>query len=171
MNTNFLRLLFYFILLILLQDIVIDKLPLGTYIRPELYTIFILLLPFNYPAMTTLVWAFALGLCIDVFSTDVIGLHTAALLVLAYVRPWLLRLVSSKDDMESIAIPSYRNLGLRTFTLYTLLSIVIYNAALFMLDTFSFHNFTHLLARILLSTLATTLFIIFIQFALISKRR
>jgi rod shape-determining protein MreD len=171
MNTNFIRLLCYFILLVLLQDIVIDKLPLGTYIRPELYTIFILLLPFNYPAITSLIWAFALGLCIDLFSTDVIGMHAAALLVLAYVRPRLLRLVSSKDDMESIAIPSYHNLGLRTFILYTLLSIAIYNTVLFTLDTFSFHNFSHVLVRILLSTLVTTLFIILIQFAFISKRR
>jgi rod shape-determining protein MreD len=171
MNTNFLRLLFYFILLILIQDLVVDKLPLGTYIRPEIYTIFILLLPFNYPAITTLVWAFALGICIDIFSADVIGLHTAALLALAYVRPRLLKLVSPKDDMESIAIPSYHNLGLRPFIIYTILAIALYNTVLFILDTFSFHNFFHVLIRIFFSTLATTLFIILTQFAFISKRR
>jgi rod shape-determining protein MreD len=171
MNTNFIRLLCHFILLILLQDIVIDKLPLGTYIRPEIYTIFILLLPFNYPAITTLVWAFALGLCIDIFSADVIGLHTAALLVLAYVRPRLLKLVSPKDDRESIAVPSYHNLGWRPFIIYALLAVAIYNTVLFLLDTFSFQNFLHLLARIVCSTLATVLFILLIQRAFISKRR
>jgi rod shape-determining protein MreD len=171
MNTNFLRLLCYFVLLILLQDLVADKLPLGTYIRPEIYTIFILLLPFNYPPISTLVWAFAMGLCIDIFSMDVTGLHAAALLILAYVRPRLLKLVSPKDDMESIAIPSYHNLGLRPFFIYVILSIALYNTVLFMLDSFSFHNFLHILARIILSTLATTLFIILIQFAFISKRR
>jgi rod shape-determining protein MreD len=150
---------------------VIDKLPLGTYIRPELYTIFILLLPFNYPAIAMLVWAFALGLCIDLFSTDVIGLHATALLLLAYIRPRLLRLVSSKDDLGSIAIPSYHTLGLWTFILYSLLSIAIYNTALFALDTFGFYNFSHMLVRILFSTLVTTLFIILIQFAFISKHK
>jgi rod shape-determining protein MreD len=171
MNTNFLRLLCYFALLILLQDLVVDKLPLGTYIRPEIYTMFILLLPFNYPAIPTLMWAFVMGLCIDVFSMDVIGLHTAALLVLAYVRPRLLKLVSPKDDMESIAVPSYHNLGFRSFFIYVTLSIALYNTALFILDTFSFHNFLHMLIRIALSTLVTTLFIILIQFAFIPKRR
>jgi rod shape-determining protein MreD len=171
MNTNFIRLLFYLILLVLIQDLVVDKLPLGTYIRPEIYTIFILLLPFNYPPISTLGWAFALGLGVDLFSMDVIGLHTSSLLVLAYVRPWLLKLVSPKDDMESIATPSYHNLGWRSFIIYVTLSIALYNTVLFMLDTFSFHHFFHLLARIVSSTLATTFFVILIQSAFISKRR
>jgi rod shape-determining protein MreD len=154
-----------------MQDMVVDKLPLGTYIRPEIYTLFILLLPFNYPPISMLGWAFALGLGIDIFSMDIIGLHTAALLVLAYVRPRLLKLVSPKDDMESIATPSYHNLGWRSFIIYVMLSIAIYNTVLFILDTFSFHNFFHMLLRIISSTLATTFFIILIQVAFISKRR
>ena len=171
MNTNFIRLLSYFILLILVQDIVVDKLPLGTYIRPEIYTIFILILPFNYPPISTLGWAFALGLGIDLFSMDVVGLHTASLLVLAYVRPRLLKLVSPKDDLESIATPSYHNLGWRSFIIYVILSVAIYNMVLFTLDAFSFHHFLHLVARIASSTLVTTFFIILIQIAFISKRR
>jgi rod shape-determining protein MreD len=171
MNTNFLRLLIYFILLVLFQDLVIDKLPLGTYIRPEIHAIFILLLPFNYSPTGTLVWAFALGLCIDIFSLGIIGLHAAALLVLAYFRPHLLKLVSQKDDLDSIAIPSPQNLGPRPYITYIALSILLYNTILFTLDTFSFANFHHLLLRILLSTIITTLFIILMQMAFMPKRK
>jgi rod shape-determining protein MreD len=171
MNTNFIRLLFYCIILILVQDLVVDKLPLGTYIYPAIYTLFILLLPFNYSTTASLLWAFFIGLCVDIFSMDIIGLHTAALLAMTYVRPRLLKLVSSKDDMESIAVPSSYNLGMRPFFIYTALSILLYNVILFTLDTFSFHNFFHQVLRILLSTLITTILILFLQYVILPKRR
>jgi len=171
MNTNFLRLLLFFFILILVQDIVMDKLPFGTYAYPALYTAFILFLPFNYAATPTLIWAFAMGLCIDIFSMDVIGLHTAALLFMAYIRPKILKRCASKDDMESGAMPSIHLLGLGMFFVYIGTLLLMYNTALFMLDTFSFHNYQHMVIRILLSTLVTLIFVTLLYFAIKPKRK
>ncbi|MDR3236016.1 MAG: rod shape-determining protein MreD [Prevotellaceae bacterium] len=171
MNTNILRLLLFLLILILVQDIVIDKLPFGTYAYPALYTAFILFLPFNYAAAPTLMWAFAMGLCIDIFSMDVIGLHTAALLFMAYIRPKILKRCAAKDDMGSSAMPSIRILGLGMFFIYIGLSLLAYNTVLFMLDTFSVHHFQHTAIRILLSTLATSILVTLLHFAVKPQRK
>jgi len=171
MSRHFLQQLLYFILLVLFQDLVIDKLPLGTYINPDVYLLFILLLPFNYSPIGTLLWAFAMGLSIDVLSMGVLGLHTAALLVLAYVRHHLLKLVSSKEQIESSAYPSPRVIGLQPYITYVVISVLLYTTVLFCLDTFNFNNVGHLLLRILFSSLATTIFIVAMQYAFTGKRK
>ncbi len=169
MNNRFFQHLLYFVLLIILQDWVIDKLPLGTYISPELYLIFILLLPFNYNPIGTLLWAFAMGLTMDIFSMGILGLHTASLVALAYARPLLLKLVSAKDQLESNAIPSSKLLGMRPFFSYIVLSVFLYTTILFCLDTFNFAHVGHLFLRILLSSIVTTLFIVAMQYAFTGK--
>ncbi len=171
MSRHFFQQLFYFILLVLLQDFVINRLPLGTYISPEVYLLFILLLPFNYSTISTLFWAFALGLAIDILSMGVLGLHTAALLVLAYVRQRLLKLVSSKDQMESNAYPSSRLIGLQPYISYVVISVLLYTTILLCLDNFSFHHIGHLFLRILSSSVVTTIFIVAMQYAFTGRQK
>ncbi len=171
MSRHFFQQLFYFILLVLLQDFVIERLPLGTYVSPEIYLLFILMLPFNSSTMSTLFWAFAMGLSIDVLSMGVLGLHTSALLVLALVRQRLLKLVSSKEQMESNAYPSSRLIGFQPYLIYVVISVLLYTTLLLCLDNFSFNNIGHLFLRILFSSLVTTVFIVAMQYAFTGKQK
>ncbi len=171
MTRHFLLQLLYFIVLLLLQDFVIDKLPLGTYVHPELYLIFILLLPFNYPVTGVLLWAFALGLGIDLLSVGVLGLHAASLLILAYMRFPLLRLVSTKENLDSSGIPVPAELGLRPFLTYIILSAVIYFTVLCLLDSFSTGKILQLILRIICSSLVSTLLIVALQYAFTSGKK
>jgi rod shape-determining protein MreD len=167
MNRHFFQLLTLFVLLVLFQKFVIDKLPLGTYIRPEVYLMFILMLPFKYSTIKSMLWSFALGLTIDLFSFGVLGLHTIPLVALAYLRPQLLKMVSATNNIESIQAPSIKTLDFRPLLTYVSLSSFGYLAILFCLDNFSFHNLPQLFLRILLSTIVTTLFIVVMQYAFI----
>ncbi|MDR0295314.1 MAG: hypothetical protein LBH91_03865 [Prevotellaceae bacterium] len=171
MNRHFFQLLTLFILLVFFQKFVIDKLSLGTYISLEVYLMFILLLPFKYSTIKSMLWAFALGLTIDLCSFGVLGLHTIPLVGLAYLRPQLLKMVSATNNIESIQAPSIKTLDFRPLLTYITLSAFGFLTILFCLDNFSFHNLSQLFLRILLSTIVTTLFIVVIQYAFIGLRQ
>jgi hypothetical protein len=167
MNRHFIQLLIIFFLLVLFQELIIDRLPLGTYISPEVYLMFILMLPFKYSVIKSMLWAFALGLTIDLCSFGVLGLHTIPLIAMAYFRPQLLKIVTATINIESIQIPSPKTLDFRPFLSYVSISSFSYLILLFCLDNFSFHNLSQLFLRIILSAIVTTLFIVVLQYAFV----
>ncbi|MCL2097466.1 MAG: rod shape-determining protein MreD [Bacteroidales bacterium] len=169
MNRLFFQLLALAVLLILFQMLIIDKLPLSTYISPEVYLMFILILPFKYSTIKSMLWAFALGLTIDLFSYGVLGLHIISLVAIAYLRPQLLKMVTGNNNIENIQLPSSQTLGFRPFLAYISLSVCCYLIILFCLDNYSFHNLPQLFQRIILSAMTTTLFIVVLQYAFIGR--
>lgn len=164
-NRHFFQLLGLFLLLVVFQEFVVDKLPLGTYISPEVYLIFILMLPFQYSTIKSMLWAFLLGMTIDLCSYGILGLHAIPLVAVAFFRPQLLKMVTATNNIESLQIPSARTLDFRPFLSYVILSSLGYITVLFCLDNYNFHNLPHLLMRILLSAVVTTLFIVVLQYA------
>jgi len=170
MNRHFLQLLMFAIVLVVFQVLIIGKLPLSTYVCPEVYLMFILVLPFQYSTIKSMLWAFALGMTIDVCSYGILGLHTIPLVAVAFIRPYLLKMVTAANYIESIQIPSSRTLDFRPFLTYVTISTLAYISVLFCLDNYSFHNFLHLFLRILFSTIVTTLFIIVLQYAFTGTR-
>lgn len=167
MNRHFIQLLMLFFLLVFFQELIIDRLPLSTYISPEIYLMFILMLPFKYSVIKSMLWAFALGLTIDLCSFGALGLHTMPLVAVAYCRPQLLKIITATNNIESVLIPSPRTLDFRPFVSYVSISAFSYLTLLFCLDNFSFHNLPQLFLRILFSAVVTTLFIVVLQYAFI----
>ena len=171
MNRQLFQLLRFAALLVFFQKLVIDKLPLSTYISPEAYLMFILVLPFKYSTTKSMLWAFALGMTIDVCSFGILGLHTIPLVAIAYLRPQLLKMVTATANIDSIQSPSPQTIDFRPFLAYIALSTFSYLTLLFCLDNYSFHNLFQLFLRIVLSTIVTTLFILVLQYAFIGIRQ
>ena len=73
----YLRNILRFVVLVLIQVLVINNLQLSSYVDPFIYVLFILLLPFETPGWILLLFAFSLGLTIDMFS-DTAGVHASA---------------------------------------------------------------------------------------------
>jgi len=165
MTRHSIQLLISFLLLVFFQMLVIDKLPLSTYVSPEVYLMFILILPFKYSPIKAMLWAFALGLFIDLWSFGVLGLRTIPLVAIAFLRPQLLKMVSAANNLENHQAPLLGTLNFRPFLTYVTLSVFCYVTLLFYLDNFNIHNLPQLFLRILLSTIVTTLFIVLIQYA------
>jgi hypothetical protein len=85
-----------------------------------------------------LLLAFVLGGIIDVFSHSY-GIHMAATVLVAFIRPYIMGLFASREDMEKSA-PTYRNFGV-SFLKYASLIVVIHHFVLFSLEAFSFSHF------------------------------
>lgn len=163
MNSSSFNRLFIFVVMVLLQSFIFTKLPLTTYVQPCIYVLFILLLPVGHSRVTALLWAFCLGLCVDLLTSDVIGLNTAATVALAFIRPYLLKLFLPKSDIDAFIIPTSKTLGMRQFLGYSLLALLFHQTLFFLLDAFAFFDLFHTTLRILLSTISSVIFILLLQ--------
>jgi rod shape-determining protein MreD len=163
MINSILRFGLLFIILILLQVLLFNNIQFSGYVNPYVYLMFIILLPVEIPSWILLLLSFATGLVVDLFSGSP-GMHCSATLLAGFVRPYILAVVSPRDGYEGRSEPSMINYGFRWFLTYTLLIVLVHHTALFYLEVFRFTDFFRTLLRVLLSSLFTVIFIMFIEF-------
>ncbi len=162
------RNIFRFVVVILFQVLVMDNVMINGYMIPYIYLLFILLMPFETPRWIQLVSGFALGLAMDLF-TGTLGMHTAASVLIAYVRPYLLDLLASRDGYEPETYPRIHYYGFLWFLKYTLIIVLIHHLALFYLEVFQLKLFFSTLLRVILSTILSTSTIVLSQYFVFRK--
>ena len=132
--------IFRFFIIILIQVLLLDNILLSGYLNPYFYILFILLLPFETPRWLLLVIGFLLGIIIDLFS-NTLGMHTAATVFIAYLRPWALSIFAPRDGYEPESSPRIHFYGLRWFAGYALILTFLHHIVLFYIEVFQFQNF------------------------------
>ncbi|WP_417885129.1 rod shape-determining protein MreD [Zunongwangia sp.] len=166
MNSNITSNILRFIILILIQVLILNNINFLGYINPYLYILFLLLYPFNANRSLFLFLAFALGLSIDIFE-DSGGIHAAACLVAAFVRPNLLRFsFGISYDHQTLRLSS-TPIGTRIS--YVVLMVLIHHTVLFSLEMFSFSHLLIIGKKILFSSIFTVI-VVFLTMALFSKK-
>ncbi len=148
-NLNY---LFLFIVLVFAQVLLFNNLLIWGYVNIFFYIYFILVLPVRMSREWLVFLGFVLGLVIDLLS-NTWGINTMATTLVAYLRPYLLRMVSSFEDQERI-YPNYKSMGLN-FWKYAVLMVLLHHGTLFALEAFSFKMAWVVLFKTLLSSLVT----------------
>lgn len=161
MIINYLHKIGWFIGLVLLQVLILNNVHIAGYATPFLYIYMILKFESDVPRNALMLWAFFLGLAVDVFS-DTPGMNAAATVLLAFLRPSLLRLFTPRDNPDSF-IPSFKTMGISPFLKYTTASVFVHSLALLSIEFFSFTSIWLLLLRVLLCTILTVTCIIAIE--------
>ncbi|NTW23070.1 MAG: rod shape-determining protein MreD [Lentimicrobium sp.] len=159
-----------FFVLIALQVLLLDHINLGGYINPSLYVFFILLLPFEIPGWLLLILAFLIGLGVDVFSNST-GLHTAAAVFMAYIRPWVIRKTGAPADYEGNLKPGIADMGFRWFLTYAAILIFAHQLALALLDSFRVAEAGLITIRLALSTAFTLVLVIISEYLFMHRRK
>ena len=157
MVLNYLHKIGWFIGLVLLQVLILNNVHIAGYATPFLYIYLILKFESETPRNALMLWAFFLGLTVDIFS-DTPGMNAAATVALAFLRPTFLRLFVPRDTFENI-VPSIKSMGIVPF----LVSVFIHHAILLTIEFFSFAHIGTLLLRIVASTLLTVTCIMAIE--------
>lgn len=152
-----------FLVLTLIQVFVLNNVQLSGYINPYLYILFILLLPFETPRSLLLVFAFIQGLTVDMF-VQTPGMHAAACVMLAYLRPFVIGIVSSRREYEPGIQPSIQDLGLAWFISYAGILTLAHHTVLFFAEVFNFGEFLITVQRIIYSTIITLILIVISQY-------
>ncbi len=162
------RNIFRFVVVILFQVLVMNNVMINGYMIPYIYLLFILLMPFETPRWMQLLAGFALGLTMDLF-TGTLGMHTAASILIAFVRPYLLDLLAPRDGYEAETFPRIHYYGFLWFLKYTLLIVLVHHLALFYLEVFQLKHFLSTLLRVILSSILSTSTIVLSQYFVFRK--
>jgi hypothetical protein len=157
-----------FLVVILFQVLVLDNVMISGYMIPYIYILFILLMPFETPKWMQLLSGFILGLSIDLINNTA-GMHTAATVLIAFIRPYLLDLLAPRDGYEPETFPRIHYYGLLWFLKYTAIIVVIHHFALFYLEIFRLHDFFSTLLRVILSSILSTATIVLSQYFVFRK--
>jgi len=165
MTIIFLKNVGRFLFLILFQVLILNNIQVNGYINPYFYIYFIMLLPFETPGWLLLLSGFLLGFSLDAFS-NTLGLNTAACVLMAFVRPFVINVISTGTEFMIGHSPSLKNQGVKWFTYYTIILVLVHHFALFYLEVFRFTEFFQTLLRVLLSSLFTLLLVFIAEYLL-----
>ncbi|WP_300704765.1 rod shape-determining protein MreD [Bacteroides sp.] len=153
MIINYLHKIGWFIGLVLLQVLILNNVHIAGYATPFLYIYLILKFESDVPRNVLMLWAFFLGLTIDILS-DTPGMNAAATVMLAFLRPVFLRLFVPRDTLDGL-VPAVRTMGVAPFLKYLIVSVFVHHGMLLTIEFFSFAHIGTLLLRIVASTLLT----------------
>ncbi len=154
-NSDIISNIIRFIVVLLLQVLLLNHINFLGYINPYLYLLFILLYPFTGNKSLLIFLSFLLGFCVDVFA-DSGGVHAAASVFVAWLRPWLLKF-SFGVSYEYNAVRISKGSLSQQLTFITLF-VLLHHLVLFSMEVF---NVSHILL-ILKSTLFNGLFSILV---------
>ena len=168
MIIEILKIIFRFIILIAVQVLVLNHVEISGYINPFLYVLFILMLPVRIPRTFLLIIAFATGLCVDLFSNTA-GMHAAACVLMAYLRPGWLKIIAPRDGYDVEATPSVKRFGFQWFIIYSTVMVLVHHVYLFYIEVFRLNELLSTLSRALLSALITLLLIIITQYLFVKQ--
>jgi rod shape-determining protein MreD len=158
-----------FVVLIAIQLLVLNNIRLGGYINPYLYVLFIMLLPFETPGWLLLILGFLTGLTIDAFS-GTLGMHSSASLFIAFIRPYVLSNISTRDTTDKKGSPAISMNDIGWFLKYAIIMVLAHHFILFYLETFTFTHFFATLLRVILSSIMTFIFVILSQFFIVPSK-
>ena len=159
-----------FVSLLFLQVLVIDHIQISSMVTPFIYILAIIMLPFNTPRWLLLFSAFILGFFVDIFS-GTMGLNMSAILIAAFIRPYVLNLISFGRDYEDEEVPNLRNLGVDRFVAYISIMIVVHHSAIFLLEVFRLNELGTTFLRIIYSSLATFVLVFLWQLLFASRKK
>lgn len=148
-------------LMMAIQVFVLNKVPpLHQFIVPYFYFVFLLWLPFKITRTALLFVAFGLGYLTDIFYKTP-GLHMAACVLLAYLRPPFIKLLLPKEATEwGNEEPSRKTMGQVPYITYVVGLTLIHNFYLILLEWLQFGSFLYFTGKLLATTLVSLLMII-----------
>jgi rod shape-determining protein MreD len=162
-----------FLLLVFIQVFILNQITLpgnvNAYINPNIYILFLFMLPININKQLLLLLSFICGLTIDVFSSTA-GMHASACLFIGLMRPGLVNLIMPRDGYENTVELTLPGLGFRTFFIYTSTLVVLHHFVLYLIEAFNFLNFGDLLLRVIISSIAALFLITLSQLLTLRKR-
>lgn len=155
---SFISRLFTLIGLVLLQVLFLNRINLFGYVTPLFYIWMIARFDSSMSRTSILLWAFFLGLSIDIFSGTP-GLNAAAATLVAMFQPGIVKLFVPLDRHD-VLLPCSASMGGRQFAGYLLLITALHHTVYFILLSIPLGDWAVLVLKVVFSTLLTFLFML-----------
>lgn len=141
-----------FVMLILLQTLLLNRISLFGIVTPVLYIYFLLKLPVGRNLYYVITSAFLLGLIIDIFLNTP-GMNAAATTVVAAFRKDIMGLFFEREGYDDF-VPGI-NTGAGPFVRFTVFMVLLHLMLLFFIESFTLFNLKNTLLRIGTSSVVT----------------
>lgn len=161
MYNTLIRNIIRFVILLIIQVLVFNKIHFGNYVHFYVYVLFVMLLPFETPHWRLILDGFLIGFAVDLFNGTP-GLNAAATVFMAFIRPSIINITTRKSDVEGKNAPTITEMGLQWFAVYGWLLLLIHNFVVLLLEAFSIKLIGFVLLETLLSASVSLLAIILI---------
>lgn len=161
-----------FILFIAIQVFVLHQVPpLHKFIVPYLYFLYIIWLPFKMSRSALMIVSFVFGLTLDYFLSTP-GLHAAACVLIAYVRPFLISILISQEGADkNYASPSITSMGWAPYSTLVLILTLLHNGYLVFLEWMNFGNFLYFLGKVIATSAISLLLIAITELLFYRKQK
>ena len=118
-----------YVVVMLLQVLLFDQLQLWGICHPYIYILCLLMMPITLPHNVDMLIGALVGLVMDVFCNS-LGVHTAACILVMFIRPYLIgALVNDKDRLnEQISL---RSIGMEAILRYVVIMVIIHHLMVF----------------------------------------
>lgn len=147
---------------LLAQGLVFGQLNFGFGIHPLVYSMFILLLPFDTRPIVLMIVAFIIGVGVDFFM-NTFGMHASSAVLVAFLRPAIYRQFAPRDGYDLLKEPSAPQMGYAWFLKVSAVLIVIHHLWFFILEYFKWVSWKEIIGNTILSSLITLASFILIQ--------
>lgn len=161
-----------FAIFIFLQIFVLDNVLLHQLVTPYLYFLFIIWLPFRTSRALLMMAAFVLGFTIDSFHHQP-GFHTAACVLLAYLRPFLVSIfIPQKGAEANFESPSPKSMGgYVPYMTFVAVLTLFHHSWLFFLEAWQFGGLWYFIVKTLASTLLSLALILITEILVVRKEK
>ncbi|MBR3557270.1 MAG: hypothetical protein IKN78_00105 [Bacteroidales bacterium] len=161
-----------FLILLVVQVAICQKVSLFGYMSPALFLLALFLLPLEMPLSLQYLIGFASGFVVDAFA-HTLGASSFACTLIMFFRPYVARMLdgSNNNKFENINRPEPGVKDFRWIFLYTLILTAAYQVASVMLGTMSFRNFGHTLLVMLGNTVFSVFVILCIEYIFHSRTK
>jgi hypothetical protein len=157
--TKILRFIFFSIILLLVQILILDKLFLLGLPNIYIYFLILLLIPYKFNRVYLMLIAFGLGFFLDMFNSTP-GLHSIAATFIAFIRNPLLAGIANFNDYDNNVTLTHKKYGLAWLFKYYGMIILTHNTLIVMLQYLTFVNFIDILIRIIISITVSLFFVL-----------
>ncbi len=147
-----------YIIVMVLQVLLFNQLQLWGVCHPYIYVLCLLMMPITLPHSASMLIGGGAGLIMDVFCNS-LGVHTAACILLMFIRPYLIGLIVNDKDRLNEQI-SLRAIGMEALIKYVVIMVVIHHLTVFLLAAWSWQHIGFVLMETFVSSLITISIII-----------
>jgi rod shape-determining protein MreD len=169
MTIETLKIFLRFLLLILLQVLLLNHINFSGFINPMLYTLALIMVPFEVSIVLGMIIGFVTGIAVDYFMNTA-GMHASACVLVMYIRPRLLKIFGPRDGYEPEAQPSIKTMGNIEFLYFSFVMVLAHHIALFMLEAFTFSHLFFTIGRVIMSTFVTVILVNVAQYLMYQRK-
>lgn len=168
MKLSYLYEIVLFVLLILLQVLLLNRIGLFGITTPVLYLYFLLKLPMGKNLFYVIISGFLMGLIVDVFLNTP-GMNAAATTIVAAFRKPVMNLFFQKEEYDEFVPGIYTATG--PFIRFTILMVLMHLTLLFFIESFTLFNLMSTLLRIASSSFISILLIFALDSFIFKRKR